>query len=35
LFVEGKKVVRDGHIVTINMRKTAERQRILAQRLMD
>ncbi|MFV2051916.1 8-oxoguanine deaminase [Aliiroseovarius sp. YM-037] len=35
LYVEGRKVVQDGHIVTIDLHKTAERQQELADKLMD
>ena len=34
LFVEGKQVVRDGQMVTIDLPKVVERQNRLAARLM-
>ncbi|EBA01856.1 hydroxydechloroatrazine ethylaminohydrolase [Rhodobacterales bacterium HTCC2150] len=34
LFIEGRQVVRDGHVTTIDLPKVVERQNQLAQRLM-
>ena len=35
LFVEGRRVVADGHVTTVDMPKLLERQRTLAHRLQD